>query len=242
MLNSHIFSIVSATTFIVPYKICNVVFLTEYFITNFSEIGHFYFIYTDKNHPIVPQQIRCQPETRIHHIQPVCVKAAHGLRIRFRSLLRDLFVARHGVGKIVLIDKVVARIVRWIDINHLHAPEIGGLQQLEHLQIVALYVQVLRFVKVDAFLFAGAQCAGGTPLGKLQTLGFALPLKLVLFKIIGNIFAAHCQQLVDIQLSLRKAVGEYRAQPFPRFLLQIHALSVQFQLTHFIRSLSLNYK
>ncbi|GFI54973.1 hypothetical protein IMSAG013_00010 [Clostridiales bacterium] len=157
MLDSNIFCIISTTAFVVPHKVCNMIFLSKYFITNLSEIRHFYFIYADKNHAVIPQQIRRQPQTGIHHVQPVGMVSAHRFGVALGSLLRDFLIPRHGIGKIILIHKVVAGVVRRIDIDHLHLAVVGGLQKLENFQIVALYVQVLRIVKVYAFVRAGAQ-------------------------------------------------------------------------------------
>ena len=60
--------------------------------------------------------------------------------------------------KVILIDKVIARVVRRIDIDHLHLVEIGLLQALQHIEVVTLDVEVLRVVEVHALLTAGTQC------------------------------------------------------------------------------------
>ena len=47
------------------------------------------------------------------------------------------------LGKIVLIDKVITRIVRRVNVDHLDFAQIGFLQELQHFQIIALDVEVL---------------------------------------------------------------------------------------------------
>ena len=45
--------------------------------------------------------------------------------------------------KVILIDKVIARIVRRINVDHLDFAQIGFLQELQHFQIIALDIKVL---------------------------------------------------------------------------------------------------
>ena len=45
--------------------------------------------------------------------------------------------------KVILIDKVIARIVRRINVDHLDLTQIGFLQELQHFQVIALNIKVL---------------------------------------------------------------------------------------------------
>ena len=63
-----------------------------------------------------------------------------------------------GLRKVIFIDKIVARVIRWVYINHFHFVEIGFLQALQHVEVVALDVKVLRIVEIHALLTAGTQC------------------------------------------------------------------------------------
>ncbi len=65
--------------------------------------------------------------------------------VEHAHLLVFLFLRAH---KIIGIDEVVARVIRRVDINHLHLAEIAFLQELEHFQIVALDVEVFGTVPV----------------------------------------------------------------------------------------------
>ena len=136
------------------------------------------------------------------------METTHGFGIGFGGLLGHFFIASHGIGKIVRINEVVAGVVGRIDIDHLHLPVVGGLQELQHLQIVALNVQILGGIPVYAFFGTGTQCAGGALLRQLQTLRLSLPLELVLFKIVTDILAAQSQQLINIQLIFGEALGK----------------------------------
>ena len=60
--------------------------------------------------------------------------------------------------KVVLIDKVLARIVRRVNVDHFDLAQIGFLQELQHFQIVALDVEVLTVKAAGCAIFANAVC------------------------------------------------------------------------------------
>ena len=59
--------------------------------------------------------------------------------------------------EIILIYKVVSRIVGRVNVNHFDFAEIGLLQQLQHVKIIAFNIQILRGIKINALLPAGAK-------------------------------------------------------------------------------------
>ena len=152
--------------------------------------------------------------------------AAHGFRVGLSGLLGDFLVPGHGIGKIIGIDKIVASIVGWVNIDHLHLAVISRLQQLQNLQVVTLDVKVLGGVPIYAFLWTGTQSAGGTLLGQPQAVRLALPLKLVLLKIVVDVLAAQRKQLVNVQLALADALREHRAQLVQVGLFYVHGKPV----------------
>ena len=88
---------------------------------------------------------------------PVAVRVLH----QPVALLVVLPAARHVavrvLGKVVFIHEIVARVVRRVDVDHLHLAQIGFPQQLEHIQIIPLDIKVFRAVEIHALLPAGAQ-------------------------------------------------------------------------------------
>ena len=70
------------------------------------------------------------------------------------SAVSHIFVST--LGKIVLINKIVARIVRRINVDHLDLAQIGFLQELQHFQIVALDVEVLAVKAAGCAILAHA--------------------------------------------------------------------------------------
>ena len=59
---------------------------------------------------------------------------------------RVIFAARFG--EVVVVDEVMARIVRWVDVDELHPAGVGLLQDLERIKVVALDVEVLSRVPI----------------------------------------------------------------------------------------------
>ena len=68
--------------------------------------------------------------------------------------LRELFL-RHI--KTIVIDEIIPRIIRRIDIDHLHLPQVRLLQELQCLQIIPFDIEILRLLPVLALLGDGAQ-------------------------------------------------------------------------------------
>ena len=103
---------------------------------------HLVIVNTDKNHPVLAQQVAGEKEAGVHHAQPVGVKTTAGLGIG--RLLDPLFAHLPGVAQIILepfavvigIDEFVAGVVRRVDIDHLDLAVIRLLQQLEDFEIV----------------------------------------------------------------------------------------------------------
>jgi len=166
---------------------CNKITLTENLITYLSQIIYFVIIYTDKNNTIITQQIFCQLQSRIYHIQPISMKTTVTLSISnhlipfFIILATIILVFRSILLKFIAINKVITCIIRRIDINHLHLAQIRFLQQLQHFQIVAFNIKVFRIVKVNAFFSARAQGFVNRRIGSQNSSALIRPSKLVAF-------------------------------------------------------------
>ena len=125
------------------------------------------------------------------------------------------------LGEVVIIHKVVACVVRRVNINHLHLAEVIFAQQLQHLQVVALNVEVLRGVEVHTFLTAGAQRVGGWGIGQPDSVALVGPGELVAFLgAFHDAFREFLPQQVEIDGRFRPAVliqplGEAVGEEFP---------------------------
>ena len=75
----------------------------------------------------------------------------------------DPHILLSTLGKVIVIYEIISRIVGWIDIDHLHLAKISLLEQLQHIEIVPLDVEVFavertrRAVSPDTVRHDGAQ-------------------------------------------------------------------------------------
>ncbi len=100
-----------------------------------------------------------------------------------------LLVKLSGVGEVfggrlcevIFIHEVVAGVVWWVDIYHLHLVEICFLQTLQHIEVVALNVEVLRGVEVHALFTAWAQGGIHGSIGSKDSLALVGPSELIAF-------------------------------------------------------------
>ena len=76
----------------------------------------------------------------------------------FIILTAIIHIVRRTLGKIVLIDKIIAGVVRRINVDHLDLAQIGFLQELQHFQIIALDVEILTVKTAGHSILAHAVC------------------------------------------------------------------------------------
>ena len=75
----------------------------------------------------------------------------------FVFLVGTLKITGGVFAKIVVVDEFLAGVIRRVDVDHLDLAQIGFLQQLERIQIIAFDKQILRAVKIHAFFTAWTQ-------------------------------------------------------------------------------------
>ena len=129
--------------FCFPNKCTNKITFSKNFITNFFYVFNFIIITTDKNHTIISKQVPRQFQARIHHAQPVGMEAAVAIRIGHKAVARLVLLVGAGkvflgcFGKVIIVDEVIARVVGRVDVDHLDLAEVGLLQELEGVEVVA---------------------------------------------------------------------------------------------------------
>ncbi len=84
-------------------------------------------------------------------------------------------------GKPIFVDKILAGVIRRVDINHLDLAQPGFLQQFQRIEIIALDKQVFGAVKVDAFFAARPQGFVDWRVGGEQCFALAGPVQAVAF-------------------------------------------------------------
>ena len=54
-----------------PRNLCNNIILSKYFIANFSKVLHLIVINGNKYHTIIREQISCNLQSRVNHVEPI---------------------------------------------------------------------------------------------------------------------------------------------------------------------------
>jgi len=71
-------------------------------------------------------------------------------QIALCGLLAGKFqVGIERIGEVVGIDEIIARIIRRVDVDHLHPAEIGLVQELQDFEVVSFDEDIIRLVEVD---------------------------------------------------------------------------------------------
>ena len=235
-----------------PGNICNEITFSKNLCTNFKKIRAFIIIYTNKNRAIICQQILCQLQPRINHIEPIGMETAIALGVGHKTvaffiiLTAIIHIVRRTLGKIILIDKIVTRIIRRINVDHLDLTQIGFLQELQHFQIIALDVEVLTVKTAGYAIFAHTvschrtqRCRNGR-IGRQHRLFLIWPSKLIAFlptfydrigKLLPQNVKINGVFYLAITLHLGNCIGEQLAD---QFYISFHAVkAVHFQFVHF---------
>lgn len=116
---------------------------------------------------------------------PITLGVGHKAVAFFIILTAIIHIVRRTLGKIILIDKIVTRIIRRINVDHLDLAQIGFLQELQHFQIIALDIKVLTVKTAGCAILANTvghhrtqRCRNGR-IGRQHRLFLVRPCKLV---------------------------------------------------------------
>ena len=110
---------------------------------------------------------------------------AFSVRYKAVAFFVGLPAVRNIVGgilrKVILIHKIVPRVVRRVNVNHLDFAEVCFLQQLQRFKVVTFNVEVLCCIKINRFFTTWAQCLIYRSIRSENCLFFVRPGKLVAF-------------------------------------------------------------
>ena len=70
--------------------------------------------------------------------------ASTSVGVRLASQSGLLLVVSDSVAKLVLVNKIVARVVRRVNVDHFDLAVVSALEQLQYLKVVTLNVNVVR--------------------------------------------------------------------------------------------------
>ena len=129
-----------------PNDLCKEIVFSIYFITNIFEILLLVIINRNEYHPILRQQVFRHFQPWVNHIQPIRMETSGWFRVLNQSvtilisLAAVLLIIVRILREVVIVNKVVARVVRWVYINHLHLAQIGFPKHFQHVQVIALNI------------------------------------------------------------------------------------------------------
>ena len=118
-----------------PYDLCDKITFPKHFIAHLFQVCLLVIVNTYKNNAVVGEQVFGDFQPQIHHVQPIgmespvtfgILKKPVALLVKLPTVV-DIFIGI--LCKVVFIHKVVARIVRGINVNHFNFAEICFLQQ-----------------------------------------------------------------------------------------------------------------
>ncbi len=99
----------------------------------------------------------------------------------FISLPAVLFILISVKRKVIVVNKVIPCVIRWVDINHFHFTEICLPKHFQHVEVIALNVKVLCMVEVHTFFPARVQRLVGRRISQVCVSFLVRPSELVAF-------------------------------------------------------------
>ena len=141
-----------------PYQLRDEISFPKHLIANLPKILHLIVINRNEYNTVLCQQISGNFQPWVDHVQPVRVEPAVAFGVDL-VVLQDhipVFIEHPalvselagGLAEVILIDKVVASVVRRIDVDHLDLSKIVLPKKFEHLKVVTLNVEIPGVVEV----------------------------------------------------------------------------------------------
>ena len=114
-------------------------------------------------------------------IQGAAIATAHESVALLIHVASSLVIFTLALLEVIVIHEVVARVVRRVDVNHLHLAEVRLLEEFEGFEVIALDIDVLGIVPIHTILRHRAQGLVDRLCCLTSSLLLAHPVKLVSF-------------------------------------------------------------
>ena len=131
-----------------PYQFGYKILTSENFLTDFFKILLLVIINGNEDNAIFGQQVTSNFQTWIYHIEPISMEAtiAFSITLHWVNKLVTFFIEGTtgrlevfaSLGEIVVIDEVIAGVIRRVYVNHLDSAKIVLAENFEHIKIIAL--------------------------------------------------------------------------------------------------------
>lgn len=202
MLHGNVRLVVFAA--ILPDDLAREVLLTKHLIEQGLQVCSFVFVDAGDEYSIWFKKLTSQLKAGIDHGAPVGVKATVRLGIRLPGQSSLLAVVGDGLAKGILVHEIATRVIGRVDIDHLDLAVVTTLQELQHLEVVALDIDVVRIeravlaITAAALLGARAKRGGAYGLGLADGIGLAGPREGVALLALVDLAAKLQPQFVEV--------------------------------------------
>ena len=173
--------------------------------------------------------------------------------IRSRGLAFAVRLSRHGlvvadgIMEVIFVNEILSRVVRRIDVDHLDLAIVGALQELQHLEIVTLDVEVFTVELAGCAVLAGTFRNAGTERAHRGTeregavLFLLVPSETVVVLRAVHGLSERTLQGVEVDLPFRKRLGDERLQLGETFRHHVFRHSVHLRQFHILSSVSVEF-
>ena len=176
----------------------------------------------DEDNAVLAKQVACQKEAWIHHVQPVTVLMPAGIGAQ-AIVASDIpfvvgdagfcFITFARLLEIIVVDKIVASVIRRVNVGHLHLAIIALVQNLQCRQVVALDEHIARSIPINGMSSVNMERLDCLLLDFGENVALALPTETVALTQIDRLAKRRLEQHpVNFILSkhLRKKLAELR--------------------------------
>ncbi len=88
--------------------------------------------------------------------------------------------------EIIIINKVITCVIRWVYVNYLHFAKISLAQHFQYIKVIALNIKILRMVKIHTFLTTRTECHCSGNICQAICYTLVRPSELIAFLTLGN--------------------------------------------------------
>jgi len=196
-----------------PNDLCCELRRTKNIITNLPEVRDFTVVDRRQENTIFGKKILRKTNARIHHRKPIRMESTIRFRIGYELFSRGGGLQRFQyerfsiLGKVIVVHEIAPRVIRRIDVDHLHLAQIRLLQQFQRIQVVTLDEQVLRRIEVHTFLATRTQGLGNRRIGSQQRLTLARPVEVIpLLRPLHDAVRQLLPKLIEVNPQLHSAI------------------------------------
>jgi len=140
----------------------------------------------DEDDAVLAEQVACQEEAWIHHVQPVAVLMPAGIGVQtviphnITLIIGDTcfrLITTACLLEVVIVDEIITGIVGRVDIDHLDLAVIRLVQDLQRRQVVALDKHIARRIPIDGIRLVGMERLDSLLLDGSENVALTLPAK-----------------------------------------------------------------